>query len=292
MASLGKLQAAQIRFEAVEDAPNAGVLCALPALLALGLLRHSHESLSLPAGFYPLETIFLSISFLALARVPSLEALRYEPPGQWGKILGLDRIPEVRTLRAKLDLLCQDGKPVREWSLTLAAECAQPQVQTVATYEQEKGKLLEQIDQQQSKLAQLKRERKETPRHIALKDLPEPERFGQLLVTKKHFEDTIKLIAYRAETATVALLREKLTRSDDGRSVARQVFESAADLRPNPEQKTLTVRLHRLSSGAHDQALEHMCAELTATETLYPGTELRLIFEPVGSTRFPRGQES
>ena len=62
------------------------------------------------------------MSFLALARVPSLEALRYEPPGEWGKLLGLDRIPEVRTLRAKLDLLCEDGNSVKQWSCTLATE--------------------------------------------------------------------------------------------------------------------------------------------------------------------------
>ena len=84
LASLGQLQAAPIRFEAVSDVPKGGVLCALPALVALGLLRHSRESFSLPAGYYPLETIFLAVAFLALARVPSVEALRYEPPGEWG----------------------------------------------------------------------------------------------------------------------------------------------------------------------------------------------------------------
>ncbi len=115
LTSLGKLRAAPIRFEAVNDVPKGGVLCALPAILALGLLRHSQQSFALPAGYYPLETIFLSVALLALARVGSLEALRYEPPGEWGKLLGLDRIPEVRTLRAKLDLLCEETKAVREW---------------------------------------------------------------------------------------------------------------------------------------------------------------------------------
>ena len=99
LASLGELQAAPIRFEGAQDVAKGGVLCALPALLALGLLRHSQKHFQLPAGYYPLETIFLSIAFLALGRVASLEALRYEPPGEWGKLLGLDRIPEVRTLR-------------------------------------------------------------------------------------------------------------------------------------------------------------------------------------------------
>jgi hypothetical protein len=122
LASLGKLQAAPIHFEVVDDVPKGGVLCALPALLALGLLRHNQEHFTLPAGYYPLETIFLSVAFLALARVPSFEALRYEPPGEWGKLLGLDRIPEVRTLREKIQLLCEAGPEVREWSGTLAQD--------------------------------------------------------------------------------------------------------------------------------------------------------------------------
>jgi len=82
LASLGKLQATPIRFEAVQDVPQGGVLCALPALMVLGLLRHSQKHFSLPAGYCPLETIFLSIAFLALGRVQSFEALRYEPPGE------------------------------------------------------------------------------------------------------------------------------------------------------------------------------------------------------------------
>lgn len=55
LASLGELQAAPIRFEAVADVPKGGVLCALPALLALGLLLHSREVFSLPSGYDPLE---------------------------------------------------------------------------------------------------------------------------------------------------------------------------------------------------------------------------------------------
>jgi hypothetical protein len=122
LASLGQLQAAPIRFEPATDVPQGGVLCALPALLVLGLLRYSAASFPWLPGYYPLETIFLAIALLALARVPSLEALRYEPPGEWGRLLGLDRIPEVRTLREKLRGLCQAGEKVRAWSSTLAQE--------------------------------------------------------------------------------------------------------------------------------------------------------------------------
>ena len=83
MAAMGLLQNAPIKFEMADDVPQGGVLCALPALLAFGLLRHTRERFSLPAGYYPPEIYFLVVGFLALARVGSLEGLRYEPPGEW-----------------------------------------------------------------------------------------------------------------------------------------------------------------------------------------------------------------
>jgi hypothetical protein len=122
---------------------------------------------------------------------------------------------------------------------------------------------------------------------VTLKDLPEADRFTQLRTAKKHFVDTIKLIAYRAETALVHIVREKLQRPDDARALVRQVFNSTVDLCPNRQNKTLTVRVHPLTTVAHSQILEHLCAELTATETVYPGTDFRLVFEPVGLNPIP-----
>ena len=121
-AAVGLLQEAPIEFEPVADVPLGGVLWALPALLAVGLLRHRRKLFTLPAGFYPIETIFLVVAFLALVRIRSLEALRYEPPGEWGKLVGLDRVPEVSTLREKLGLLCAEPERPRAWSSTLARE--------------------------------------------------------------------------------------------------------------------------------------------------------------------------
>jgi hypothetical protein len=90
------------------------VLCALPALLAEGLLRHTRSFYRLRPGFYPLESIFLALALLALVRCPSLEQSRYLSPGEWGKLLGLDRMPEVKTLRRKISELCgQDGQAAR-----------------------------------------------------------------------------------------------------------------------------------------------------------------------------------
>jgi Transposase protein len=550
-AAVGLLREAPIEFEPVADVPLGGVLCALPALLGFGLLRHTRENFTLPPGFYPIETIFLVVAFLALARIRSLEALRYQAPGEWGKLLGLDRVPEVKTLREKLGILCADPERARAWSSTLARDWMEatpesagtlyidghvrvyhgaltrlprryvsrerlclrgttdywvnamdgqpffvvtrpvddgllsvlkeeivPRLQTevpgqpgaeelaadplqhrftivfdregyspkffaamrekriavltyhkfpgadwgleefsarsvrlvnaeevtlqlaergvrlsnglwvrevrhrdarghqtailstdyhsdltrvaaamfarwcqenffkymqqhyaidrlleygiepipdstrvvnpawrsldsqvrsqqsmlvgeqarfgalqlpveataqeTAAYETKKGQLLQSIESRQLKLAELKAQRKNAPKHVLLKDLPQEDRFTRLAAARKHLVDTVKLVAYRAETALVAIARESLSRPDDARALVRQLLTSSVDLQPDLDAKTLNVRLHRLSTAAHDAVLVHLCEELTATETLFPGTELRLVFTPLG----------
>ena len=121
-AALGELENAEPSFEIADDIPNGGVLCALPALLAFGLLRHSGSHFTLPKGFYPLESVFLLLAYLALGRLPSMEQLRYQAPGEWGKLLGLDRIPEVKTLRAKVAILGDDTERTARWSGDLARD--------------------------------------------------------------------------------------------------------------------------------------------------------------------------
>jgi hypothetical protein len=548
LAAVGLLRQAPVQFEPAADVPLGGVLWALPALLAEGLLRHSRKLFALPEGFYPLETIFLVLAFMALVRVRSLEALRYEPPGEWGQLVGLDRIPEVRTLRQKLSQLCPRPGVATTWSSQLAREwmSAQPendgvyyadghvrvyhgklaklprhyvarqklclrgttdywinaldgrpfflvsrpvdpglievlrseivprlledapgqptaaalaqdallhrftlvfdragyspaffaeqkaqrvavityhkfpgqdwpeaeftsqplvlangesvtlclaergtclsnglwvreirqreesghQVSVLATdyrselrpiavrmfarwtqenffkymrehyaidrlvehgteplpettlvvnpawrkldsqirreqalrerdhaafgalslsatpeapeleaWQQQKARLHQTITARQSQLENLKAQRKETPRHLTLKELPPAEQFPQLRAERKHFVDTIKLIAYRAETALVGTLRETLARCDDARALLRELMRTTADLLPDLEQKTLTVRLHPLPSRLQDQAVRHLAEELTATETVFPGTDLRLVFK-------------
>ena len=555
-ASVGMLNGAAIEFERVQDVPDGGVLLALPALLVLGLLSKSRENFSMSEGFYPLESIFLVLALMALARIPSLEALRYEASGEWGKLMGLDRIPEVRTLRQKITQLCAEQGRAQRWSTELARQwmaeepesagvfyadghirvyhgrltdlphryvareklrlrgttdywvnamdgrpffvlsCAvdpglltmlreqivprlkadapnQPSVEElqadrllsrftivfdregyspsffaqmkeqriavityrkypavpwteqefrtrqvrlvsgdqvqlqlaergvqlsndlwvrevrhrspdghqsallstdyrsdlsriaaamfarwsqenffkymrqhynldrlieygiepipdttrvvnparrqlesqirrqngllsselvqfakiqlpqemkpsqVEAYQQKKGHLQQVIEERQHQIKHLKDQRQANPKHIEVKDLPEQDRFQRLRSEKKHFIDTIKLIAYRAETALVELAREKIKRLDDARSLIRQLFRTEIDLFPDCLHKTLTVRLHPMSTQAHDEIVRHLCQELTSTETVFPGTDLCLIYEISGSPLIP-----
>ena len=117
-ASLGDLNAVEPTFSLALDVPYGGVLCALPALIALGLLESCESIFTLPKGYYGLDSLVLLMAFMALARVESMEGLRYQAPGEWGQLLGLDRIPEVRTLREKLGLLAEQNKS-QEWNAVL-----------------------------------------------------------------------------------------------------------------------------------------------------------------------------
>lgn len=115
-ASMGDLESpVSPDFKPALDVPNGGVLCALPALLSIGLLKTTNRFFELPKGYYGLESLFLLLGFMSLARLKFIQSLRYCSPGEWGKLLGLDRVPEVRTLRNKIRLLSGAHRPER-WS--------------------------------------------------------------------------------------------------------------------------------------------------------------------------------
>jgi hypothetical protein len=89
----------------------------------------------------------------------------------------------------------------------------------------------------------------------------------------------MKLIAFRAENMMIRVLLEKIPDYKSADSILRGTFKGLADFVPNFEKRTLTVWLHPLAVQAHNEALRHLCADLTATGTLFPGTDLRLIFD-------------
>lgn len=554
-ASIGGVQGVSLEFQRSLDVANGGVLFALPALLACGLLQHTDRHFSLPRGYYRLDSIFLLLALMALARLKNVESLRYCAPGEWGKLLGLDRIPEVRTMREKLKHLssaeqpttwsaelcrdwmeaapdeasmlyvdghvrvyygsqtklprhyvarqrfclratvdywvnAMDGQPffkvnkavdpgliqvleqdivprlekevpnqptadeleaephlhrftlifdregyspglflrmkklriacltyhkypgdlwadeefqsykvplgtgevvdmdlaergtylgskpaervwVREirkrsesggqisllatdyhselvpiaaglfarWSqenffrymrihfgldqlidystedIPDTVEVVNPayreldgQVRknvsllnrtlakfgalslqgdivpaNVETYERKKATLQEQITHLQAEVERLKSERKATARHISVSQLPDDKRFTRLSTQSKHLIDTIKMVAYRAETSMAHVLRERMSRHDDARTLLREIYRTEADLLPNYTDKTLTIRLHHLANHCSDAAVRHLCSELNSTETQFPGTDLRLVYEFVSS---------
>jgi hypothetical protein len=91
--------------------PLAGLLLALPALEVTGLLDAAREVYGrLRDGFYGLTATLLTLVFLALAGEPRAEGATRVPPAALGRVLGLDRAPEVKTIRRKLAELAAAGK--------------------------------------------------------------------------------------------------------------------------------------------------------------------------------------
>jgi hypothetical protein len=202
---------------------------------------------------------------------------------------GTESIPDtvrvVNSVWRQLDSQIRSLSGQRQRSLAIfGAQSLEGELsETVVTgYQQKQAQLQEHIEHLGQQIEQLKQQRKKTPHHVRVVELPEGERFQRLLPERKQFLDTIKLISYRAETSMASVVREVMTRGDDTRALLRQIYNTEADLFPDVESKTLTVCLHHLTQAVHDQALRHLCDELNATETVFPGTDLRLIYK-IGS---------
>jgi Helix-turn-helix domain len=91
--------------------PLAGLLLAVPALEDTGLLDAARQVYGrLKDGFYGLTATLLTLVFLALAGEPRAEGATRVPPAALGRVLGLDRAPEVKTIRRKLGELAAAGR--------------------------------------------------------------------------------------------------------------------------------------------------------------------------------------
>ena len=155
----------------------------------------------------------------------------------------------------------------------------EPTDSEVHGFQQRKAHLREDIEGLTLQIDRLKQTRKGTPHHIPVKLLPEEDCFTRLRTERKHFVDTIKMIAYRAESSMASLLREHIARTEDARALLRQIFDTEADLTPDLITNTLTIQLHHLTQATHDHAIEQLLVDLNATHTTFPGTNLTLVFK-------------
>jgi transposase-like protein len=144
---------------------------------------------------------------------------------------------------------------------------------------EQQAERLHDIQSLEADAAELRLKRRQTPRKVTLDSLPENERPRQLRPLGKMFTDTVKMIAYRAETALVGLLRPHLDKEDEARALIRELFVSSADLDPNEQENTLTVRIHRMACPAHDKAIAALLADLNRIDFRHPETGMRLIYQ-------------
>ena len=110
-ARVGLINEAQPQFGDCEGVAGLGVLLALPALVSTGVFEVATQIFSgFGAAFYGVRSVMTCLSLMALLRVRRAEHLSHGNPQMLGRLLGFDRAPEVKTLRAKVELLSQQGR--------------------------------------------------------------------------------------------------------------------------------------------------------------------------------------
>ena len=112
LAAFGLISSAPPVFTACARAPLAGLMLALPGLTATGLLEtaHANYGATFPNGFYSLDTMLCEGVLRALLGQARAEGATGIDPAALGRVLGLDRAPEVKTIRRKIGFLAAAGK--------------------------------------------------------------------------------------------------------------------------------------------------------------------------------------
>ena len=131
----------------------------------------------------------------------------------------------------------------------------------------------------ENELNEIKAELKKTPHRIAWEKIKEDDKFQQLAPGRKYFLDAVKMIAYRAETAMAGLLLGPTVDTPAARQLLRDLFVSEADILPDPENKQLLIKVHAGSRPAVNKSLRELLEKLNKSETIYPGTDMQLVYE-------------
>jgi hypothetical protein len=157
----------------------------------------------------------------------------------------------------------------------------------VPRWERRKAEFVEEIESLERSLQEVKQQQQQTASHLAWEELPEEAQCERLAPGRKRLLDTVKMIAYRAETALVGIVREALSRADDARSLVRDLFRREADLVPDAAADRIQVRVHAFSNPRLNRAIGHLLEHLNAAESTYPGTRLRLTYTLAGTAPAP-----
>ena len=88
------------------------------------------------------------------------------------------------------------------------------------------------------------------------------------------------MICYRAESAFATLLCTDYKRKEDEkRSLVKNLIKTRGNIIPDYKNKTLTIELYSLATPRDNKALQRVCELLNQTETIYPRTELKMIYK-------------
>jgi hypothetical protein len=149
---------------------------------------------------------------------------------------------------------------------------------TMRQFTSEEKRIHREIRDAASRIAALAARRKSLPKHIPLAESKQCQEFVKLSTERKHLTNVLKMVAYQIESDLVERLRPYYARVDDeGRTLAQTALQSAASIQPGENE--LRVILAPLSSEHRSKAIAALCRDLNLSNTIFPGTNLRMHFE-------------
>ena len=131
--ALGLIEEAPVEFQSADGVPNAGALLGLALLEETHLLEEGRAVYSrLKNGWYGLRSLVWTLVVMALIRIKRPEQIKHHDPTGLGRVLGLPRAAEVKTIRRKLNEIAERG-PAAQWHRRLARRRAEQQPSALAT---------------------------------------------------------------------------------------------------------------------------------------------------------------
>jgi transposase len=175
---------------------------------------------------------------------------------------------EIHTARVHL-------RKLRQRYGAMAIDYVHRRTRTVAAFKSAEEKIRREIDKTTVRIKKLKVRRDSLPARVPLADARKDQKLVKLSTERKHLTNVLKMVAYQIESDLVELVRPYYRRvEDEGRTLIQSALQDAADIEPTDDQ--LRITLAPLSSPHRSRVLEALCEMLNKTNTLFPGTQLRM----------------
>jgi hypothetical protein len=145
----------------------------------------------------------------------------------------------------------------------------------------EKAAVKQEIDALERKRTDIIAQKKATDKMVMFSEVYENKALETSINEQKFFLDTLKIIAYRAETALANLIKKQMSTPGQARSLIRKIYQSDADIKVDQENKNLHVKIHRSNHWADDKVIDFLCQQLNQTQTVFPDSDLTLCFSLV-----------
>ncbi len=193
--------------------------------------------------------------------------------------------PDYRKLNHRLKKQREKISRLEAKFYPLAEQAMEQDIDQLPQITQKQAQYKEDLDVLKQQEIELLEKRKQCQPKITLKEMPDKVRYNKLKTESKLLMNVIKMICYRAESNVASLLSPHLGRAEEEkRMLIKQIIQNNADIIPDYKQNTLTVILHCLSTPRFNHTAQKLTQLLNESETVFPGTNLRMIFKTTASS--------